>query len=148
MIAEVHDTELDNTKKTVVENEQKINKRLATIATGDAIVIKVAKVECYPMYTDFILNHHSITHQEKVKKLFPNQHRFAFHEDYVQINLADEDPEYSSLGEYFPATRKTMVLRRHAFKKLRRPIIVTIVWRLFLSAIIGCCLYGIYLNLK
>jgi hypothetical protein len=142
------DEDLDNTKKTIEENEVKINRKLATIKLDQDSVIRVSKIECCQTYTDFLLTPNSMANEEKIIALFPNTHRYSVWNDTITVNLAEEDPvNYKHLGEYFPASRKTVVLRVEAFKKLKRPIVLTILKHSILLCFIALCIFGIYIEI-
>ncbi len=131
------DNNLDNDDLTIEKNEKKINNILSPLN------VKVENVIRYVDSALFVLSVNSMTHQDSVRALFRNHYRYTF--EYADINttetLTNDDGSY--LGR-MPGNRKSMAIRRIAFKKLPRAIFCSFLGHTVLFSLLSGILYLMY----
>lgn len=134
----LRDANLDNTEAAITKDEKKINDKLEPLG------ISVAYVNKYVDSTLFVLTPNSMAHQENIKRWFMRaHHRYSF--EFTQINSIDiiKDDNGAHLGR-MPGRRSTMAIRRHAFKKLPRPFLCSMMIQMLLTLLLLSLLFVMY----
>ena len=137
-VAQIRDPNLDNTEAAITKDEKKINTKLEPLGISVASVIK------YVDSTLFVLTSNSMSHQENIKRWFMRaHHRYSF--EFTQVNSVDiiKDDNGTHLGR-MPGRRSTMAIRRHAFTKLPRPFLCSMMIQILLFFSLLSLLYAMY----
>lgn len=131
----MRDENLDNNASAIQKTITKIDRILKPI---DVSVVDTVE---YIDSTLFVLSPNSVSKQTMVHGLFRNKHRYAF--EFVDTTVDDIIEDEGYIGR-MPSTRKTIAIRRVAFKKLPRPILCSFLYQTCLLVLLSALLFAIY----
>lgn len=118
----VKDASMDNTPEAIEREKKRLGRLLATI---DASLCIERTVESH-LSTLYILNTGSVTHKKAIRQaLLPESHLF----------VEKTSVEHSSVDGVFVSDARTLAIRQRARLRMRRPLWLTLLLKLFLLSI-------------
>jgi hypothetical protein len=152
----VTDPELDNSEADEAEAVKELNGRVnhaiqATLVTADGGVIEVLlptitviEVIPYPTQMLFVLAPASFAYRAALEKEFAGDVRYSVETRDVQVDMSKENTTLSALIGRLPVTRQTCAIRRRAFKRPPLTPGRTLIYRVILTALLGCIVALLY----
>jgi hypothetical protein len=136
------DPELDNSEQDEAEACKELTARInrATQLT----TLTIIEVIPYPTQMLFVLAPVSLEHQAALEKEFEGDVRYSVETRDVQVDMSKENTTLSTLIGRLPVTRQTCAIRRRAFKRPPLPPGRTLVYRVILTALLGCIVALLY----
>lgn len=142
-----NDIKLDNDEETLSLETDIINMKLKTIDSN--LCIKERKD--HKTYNTFVLCSLSTEYNNEIEEVFQsNSTRYMIINEYIEENYEDDDDTEENLSNFmstFPIKKNTLGIRRFAFEKLKRPLIISLCIYSILFCILCFILYCIYIIL-
>jgi hypothetical protein len=138
----------DNTEETIIKEINSFNKLLENIHKN----LKIFQHKKNTLYDEFILNPLSLKFENDIKILINNNNnRYSIEKKTYSFPYENDEGEtIDSLPSCMTRHRESIIIKRNAFKKLPRPIILTLFYLIILLSILSYFLYLIFkiLNIK
>lgn len=135
------DPDLDNTVADIARATKEINSLVGSL--NITIIDTIRNNDD----TLFVLSPNSIELLSAVDRAFKSKPRYSleYHPIKMMVNITNEDGEY--LGRQ-PNTIRTLALKRDAFKKLPRPILVSLLYQNLLYGTLTGLIYFIFVVIQ
>jgi hypothetical protein len=138
----------DNTEETIIKEINNFNKLLENIHKN----LKIFQHKKNILYDEFILNPLSLKFENDIKNLINNNNnRYSIEKKTYSFPYENDEGEtIDSLPSCMTRHKESIIIKRNAFKKLPRPIILTLFYLTILLLILSYFLYLIFkiLNIK
>ena len=138
----------DNTEETIIKEINNFNKLLENIHKN----LKIFQHKKNILYDEFILNPLSLKFENDIKNIINNNNnRYSIGKKIYSFPYENNEGEtMPSLPSCMTRQQESIIITRNAFKKLPRPIILSLFYLIILLLIMYYFLYLIFkiLNIK